>query len=1083
MTESQPLRKAVPSELDAPLLGETGVSDGFQPAAPDSRVPSALAASTPAPACMTGQKSLQEQITENRNNLLKTENKGPTIVKDYMLKPILRHTSHLIYAPEDAVRQLLLFLGSVNPFEDGIGETWSRIWGFFKRKARDPFFWVFAMFVAIGIAMFVTKGTSIKCLLQDVFMGWAEWNRAATIPVRFISICVMMILRLLVSNVLPFTSPAFAYLIAKSQPDNLEWQGTFYLLVCSMPAGLVIPIMDYVFSLCFKPEDSEDNSYRFRATECMSRLTDYLPFSFWVRPYFMEPAFFAVIEAQQQRDERLRQEKIKFEASLRESQDVEDPKRQNSLEGPRGSLIPDQDALLEILGKASMALPGNTSPNAPQTPYLERVASDSRLSQSTDPVVQDQRCKSAATAAVLAGHFMIWAGPATTMYQRKFVPDWWTCTIIQPLGLMEDVAVILATWAGVSLTSRRHAEVSLLGFMAVMNVVDYFCIEEVKDEKERNWLKQARKGLYDIIEHAIVFVLTIITACIRGQCLWPFDDSYASCSWPMTPSDNTTVVDLVASPQACAAMHTNVSAIIGTLAWVSFLALIFHILASLLTFWVAALHFWSGNAHAEKKQVAEVRDLEPNKKWLMSQGVTTFTKVYHTQALQVVEALAYTNKNGDFVRNKVLQRSEMKHEKTAHWAQSMVAGPAVKLAFLSNCFIWSSFIILPVWTYPLCSCETHGLANYPALQVTSMMVFLLMAFPMRWELACLRRLLPAQMFIRDTFSPAPQPPRLLGVSISVRMFLVLNVSLSFMGHLDLITNGLFLAKAVKTHSSQCQPDAVLEAFNGVFVQGSSYWSWLKGTPLDHIVLFACFVMVIQFPVGLARSVPKRKDWARYNLEMNNRNESGPYKFFCTYSTIMDKTTHHEEALFMLADSGRMPSLKFFAWDCMDCSPFDAGHYFKELVKTVSKFSIFTLMETMIFMHIQATSLGLGRCLSPYHVVDIQLAASTWLSIVNTFLTWVMTSISVRKMYNRLSSIDAEKTKADLTEENKRFMEKAKRMRHVLLLVYVILSFIFLVFLGWGAVKLYMNSTSCNCGWNFKGFPLKNGCVNDIKFED
>jgi hypothetical protein len=53
----------------------------------------------------------------------------------------------------------------------------------------------------------------------------------------------------------------------------------------------------------------------------------------------------------------------------------------------------------------------------------------------------------ACAAAVLGSHFMFWAGPATTMYQRRYVPDWTTAAFIQPLGLMEDVAVVLATWA------------------------------------------------------------------------------------------------------------------------------------------------------------------------------------------------------------------------------------------------------------------------------------------------------------------------------------------------------------------------------------------------------------------------------------------------------------------------------------------------------------------------------------------------------------------------------------------------------------------------------------------------------------
>merc|ERR1712137_602953 len=81
--------------------------------------------------------------------------------------------------------------------------------------------------------------------------------------------------------------------------------------------------------------------------------------------------------------------------------------------------------------------------------------------------------ESAASAAVLAGHFMIWAGPATTMYQRNFIPDWTTAVFIQPLGLFEDVAVVLTAWAGSSPEDQRWAECSLYVFMMVMNITRY----------------------------------------------------------------------------------------------------------------------------------------------------------------------------------------------------------------------------------------------------------------------------------------------------------------------------------------------------------------------------------------------------------------------------------------------------------------------------------------------------------------------------------------------------------------------------------------------------------------------------------
>ena len=68
---------------------------------------------------------------------------------------------------------------------------------------------------------------------------------------------------------------------------------------------------------------------------------------------------------------------------------------------------------------------------------------------------------------------MFWAGPATTMHQRLYVPDWTTAALIQPLGLAEDVAVVIATWAASDPRNAIHAELALYLFMLAMNAANY----------------------------------------------------------------------------------------------------------------------------------------------------------------------------------------------------------------------------------------------------------------------------------------------------------------------------------------------------------------------------------------------------------------------------------------------------------------------------------------------------------------------------------------------------------------------------------------------------------------------------------
>jgi hypothetical protein len=213
----------------------------------------------------------------------------------------------------------------------------------------------------------------------------------------------------------------------------------------------------------------------FRATEFFSRFTDHLPFTFWVKPCIMQPAF---------------------------------------------SLVAD----------------GTGAPT-----------------------------EAAATAAVLSGHFMVWAGPATTCYQRLFVPDWVTCALIQPLGLMEDVAVVLSTWAGESPASQRAAEISLYAFMFLMNLVHAATVKVL-----------SRK---DKVQHVIVGCLVVAALSIR--CF--FDNPFIT-----VPSVITAATTAAPTPAmgagSCASEHANTKAMLETAGWVSFLACLFNVAASALTY-------------------------------------------------------------------------------------------------------------------------------------------------------------------------------------------------------------------------------------------------------------------------------------------------------------------------------------------------------------------------------------------------------------------------------------------------------------------------------------------------------------------
>lgn len=268
----------------------------------------------------------------------------------------------------------------------------------------------------------------------------------------------MMCVRMIVSDAPLFTSPVFAFLISQSMPQGSAWAGTFFLLICSIPAGLVIPILD---KLSFPAHgrrhghgkeselDFPVDGRRFWGTWMLSRPMDWMPFSYWARPYFMEPVYKAASKAGV---------------------------------GPEVS----------------------------------------------------------ASTAVLAGHFMIWAGPATTMCQRKFIPDFLTCALIQPLGLMEDVAVVLATWAGSSPQSQKRAEMGLYLFMMAMNVAHWATRDAQKEatrDPRNEAAERAKDGSADAVtwqlarSHGAACAMAILSYCMRLALLFP-DPAMAAASIP-----------------------------------------------------------------------------------------------------------------------------------------------------------------------------------------------------------------------------------------------------------------------------------------------------------------------------------------------------------------------------------------------------------------------------------------------------------------------------------------------------------------------------------------------------------------------
>jgi hypothetical protein len=346
---------------------------------------------------------------------------------------------------------------------------------------------------------------------------------------------------------------------------------------------------------------------------------------------------------------------------------------------------------------------------------------------------------------------------------------------------------------------------------------------------------------------------------------------------------------------------------------------------------------------------------------------------------------------------KVLTQKPFSDEGVVHWAQSMVAGPAVKLAFFTNIFMWGKFFLIPFIAVPFCSCDSDGgMASYPLWLLLLLVVTILV--PLAIEVACLWYLLPAQVHILRTFSG--RTPMFFGRHMSLRMFLVITLLMSAISHLDVVTNSLFLAKVVATHLPACRPDEVSITFREVMRQAHWPFNYLNNVPLALVVFAAWALMFAQLVTGLLSAVPSREHWDTYNWEVNNR-ASEENRYFLSYVALNGNSTLHQEALFSLAECGRMSSLKFLKWDCMRFCPygyFKAGHFADRMAMNISIFEGKAFLETAIFLQIQASCVGIARCLDADHKVDFQLMASLVVTVISTMITFVQTSWLVLDQY-------------------------------------------------------------------------------------
>jgi len=148
--------------------------------------------------------------------------------------------------------------------------------------ARNP---VKVTLMVIGLAGTSFKAKTISHYMLDTAVGFCAWSKRQNLFVRFWGFVALMSIRLVVSTLVPPTSPAFGIIIQAATPDEEKWTAMPCFLVASAVAG----VWPWLFDKLLQILTGED----FRFTMAAKRFADNYPLTCWTGPAMRE-AFYSV---------------------------------------------------------------------------------------------------------------------------------------------------------------------------------------------------------------------------------------------------------------------------------------------------------------------------------------------------------------------------------------------------------------------------------------------------------------------------------------------------------------------------------------------------------------------------------------------------------------------------------------------------------------------------------------------------------------------------------------------------------------------------------------------------------------------
>jgi len=394
-----------------------------------------------------------------------------------------------------------------------------------------------------------------------------------------------------------------------------------------------------------------------------------------------------------------------------------------------------------------------------------------------------------------------------------------------------------------------------------------------------------------------------------------------------------------------------------------------------------------------------------------------------------------------------------------------------------NILIWSFWAFCPFAGLFLSQCKEEGLATNPGVLIA--LYIPVLALALYWEVQAHSFIMPVEVKYLDKW-------QLLGKARSLKVFYAFSLGVSFLGHLDLATTGVFMARLVKT--SQCSSD-LERIWSSVVAQ-----SFMRMLPsITTLVVVGYLLMLPQLILALLGGIPKCNeiqshsllhtevgdDW--YDLDW----ETHRSKWDAMHTLLGGDGCAGHELVSALASSARAGLLtsrntKFVVGAS---SGYSVRVYREYRSSIVNKMRVVALRGLLNFLlegavqaNIQVTTLALARALSQGAPADGFTALSSVLSLAMLVYNVGVTGTTLAQLTDRVwGKIQLSRALMPNEVDNGAELDSDEEMEQrrgrivALWIIYGVSSMLSLGLAAYAGVKLLAAVFVCPMGvWNLSG---------------